>query len=55
LLWAVGAHPGPHGIERPDPATTLAFPLAGSYRHDAIAVSAQNATLTFSFGPVPVG
>jgi outer membrane protein assembly factor BamB len=55
LLWAIGARPGPHGVEQADPQTTLAFALAGRYEQDSIAVSAQNATLTFSFGPVPVG
>jgi outer membrane protein assembly factor BamB len=54
LLWAIGARPGRNGVEQVDPTTTLAFPLAGSYQHNAIALSAQNATLTFSFGPVPV-
>ena len=54
LLWAIGAHPGPHGIERADPATTLGFPLAGRYDGNALDLSAANPTLTFSFGPVPV-
>ncbi|HEY2770224.1 MAG TPA: PQQ-binding-like beta-propeller repeat protein [Solirubrobacteraceae bacterium] len=54
LLWAIGAAPGRHGVEEVDPTTTLAFPLGGSYQNNSLAVSAHNATLTFSFGPVPV-
>jgi hypothetical protein len=54
LLWAVGARPGPDGAQQVDPHTTLAFPLAGGYQHDSLLLQAQNATLTFSFGPVPV-
>jgi outer membrane protein assembly factor BamB len=54
LLWAIGARPGPHGTEEVDPTTTLAFPLAGSYQGNSLSLSAQSATLTFSFGPVPV-
>jgi outer membrane protein assembly factor BamB len=54
LLWAIGARPGRKGVEEVDPSTTLAFPLAGSYQNNSLAVSAHNATLTFSFGPVPV-
>ncbi len=54
LLWAIGARPGPRGTQEVDPNTTLAFPLAGTYRGNSLALSAQNATLTFSFGPVPV-
>jgi hypothetical protein len=54
LLWAVGARPGPDGAQQVDPHTTLAFPLAGGYQHDSLLLQAENATLTFSFGPVPV-
>jgi outer membrane protein assembly factor BamB len=54
LLWAVGARPGSKGIEQADPTTGLGFALAGHYQDDSIDVSAANATLTFSFGPVPV-
>ena len=54
LLWAVGATPGPGGTDTVDPSSLLAFPLAGTYRGNSIALSAQGVTLTFSFGPVPV-
>ena len=54
LMWAVGARPGRRRIQQADPSTTLAFPLQGTYKDDSIALSAHNATLTFSFGPVPV-
>ena len=54
LLWAIGARPGPRGTQEVDPGTTLAFPLAGAYRGNSLALSAHNVTLTFSFGPVPV-
>jgi outer membrane protein assembly factor BamB len=54
LLWAMGARPGPKGTEEVDPTTTLAFPLAGSFQNDAVDLSAHDATLTFSFGAVPV-
>ena len=54
LMWAIGAKPGRHGVQQADPATTLAFPMAGAYSGDSIALSAHNVTLTFSFGPVPV-
>jgi hypothetical protein len=54
LLWAIGARPGPGGVEQADPATTLGFALAGRYQGNSISLSATNPTLTFSFGPVPV-
>ena len=54
LMWAIGAKPGPHGVEVVDPTTTLGFAMGGSYQNDSISLSASNPTLTFSFGPVPV-
>jgi outer membrane protein assembly factor BamB len=54
LLWAVGGRAGPGGVQQADPTTQLGFALAGHYQDDSIDVSSTNATLTFSFGPVPV-
>jgi hypothetical protein len=54
LLWAVGAKRGADGNPTGDAATTLAFPLAGRYDHDTLLLSDHNATLTFSFGTVPL-
>jgi outer membrane protein assembly factor BamB len=54
LLWAIQGRPGPHGTYVPDPAGTLVFPLAGSYRGSTLRLSVHSATLTFSFGKVPL-
>lgn len=54
LLWAIGARPGRTGVEEADPGTTLGFALGGTYQNGTLDLTAPNATLTFSFGPVPV-
>jgi outer membrane protein assembly factor BamB len=54
LLWATQARRGPHGTYLADPHGTLVFPLAGYYRGSTLMLSAQGATLTFSFGKVPL-
>jgi hypothetical protein len=54
LLWAIGARTGPNGVERVDPHTALGFAIAGGYQGSSLLLQAQNPTLTFSFGPVPV-
>ena len=38
----------------PEPASEFAFPLLGRYRRDSLILSAEDLTLTFSFGPVPL-
>ena len=54
LLWAIGARNGPGGVEQVDPHTALGFAVAGGYEGSSLLLQAQNPTLTFSFGPVPV-
>jgi outer membrane protein assembly factor BamB len=54
LLWATGARRRPDGVPTADPATTLVFPLAGSYHDDTLLLSVKGVTLTFSFGAVPL-
>jgi outer membrane protein assembly factor BamB len=54
LLWATQARRGPHGSYLADPSGTLVFPLAGHYRGSTVMLSALGATLTFSFGKVPL-
>lgn len=54
LLWATQARRGPHGTYLADPHGTLVFPLAGYYRGSTLLLSVQGATLTFSFGKVPL-
>ena len=54
LLWATQAKQGPDGAYTADPAGTLIFPLAGSYRRDTLLLSVNGAVLTFSFGQVPL-
>ena len=54
LLWATQARLGPRGQYLADPNGTLIFPVSGYYRGSTLMLSAQNPTLTFSFGKVPL-
>ena len=54
LLWATQARRGPHGTYLADPHGTLTFPLQGQYEGSTLKLAVHNATLTFSFGQVPV-
>jgi hypothetical protein len=54
LLWATQARKGPGGAYLGDPHGTLVFPLAGYYRRSTLMLSVKGATLTFSFGKVPL-
>jgi outer membrane protein assembly factor BamB len=54
LLWATQARKTANGSYLADPSGTLVFPLAGAYRGSTLMLSDQNATLTFSFGKVPL-
>jgi outer membrane protein assembly factor BamB len=54
LLWLTQARLGPHGQYLADPHPSLVFPLAGSYSGSTLALSVHGATLTFSFGKVPL-
>jgi outer membrane protein assembly factor BamB len=54
LLWAEQARKGPGGAYLADPHGTLVFPLAGYYRGSTLMLSVRGATLTFSFGKVPL-
>lgn len=54
LLWATQARLGPRGSYLADPHGTLVFPLAGFYRRSTLMLSVRGATLTFSFGKVPL-
>ncbi len=54
LLWATQARQGPDGTYLADPHGTLVFPLAGEYRGSTLMLSVRGATLTFSFGKVPL-
>jgi hypothetical protein len=54
LLWATQARLGPGGTDLADPHGTLVFPLAGYYRRSTVMLSVRGATLTFSFGKVPL-
>jgi outer membrane protein assembly factor BamB len=54
LLWAEEARKGPGGTYLGDPHGTLVFPLAGEYRRSTLMLSVHGATLTFSFGKVPL-
>jgi outer membrane protein assembly factor BamB len=54
LLWLTQARLGPGGRYLADPHGSLVFPLAGSYRGSTLMLSVQSATLTFSFGKVPL-
>jgi outer membrane protein assembly factor BamB len=54
LFWIVGARRGRGGVPAADPASEFAFPLQGRYRRDSLILSAEDLTLTFSFGPVPL-
>jgi outer membrane protein assembly factor BamB len=54
LLWATQARRGPRGTYLADPHGTLVFPLAGEYRGSTLMLSVRGATLTFSFGKVPL-
>ena len=54
LLWVIGARRDRHGVLQPDPSGNFQFPLAGAYRHDALALSSSGLSLQFSFGSVPL-
>ena len=54
LLWATQAREDARGSYVPDPRGTLVFPLAGSYRENELRLAVRRATLTFSFGTVPL-
>jgi hypothetical protein len=54
LFWIVGARRGRGGVREADPASEFAFPLLGRYRRDSLILAAEDLTLTFSFGPVPL-
>ncbi len=54
LLWALAARRDGRGVPVADPKGTLAFPLYGRYRDDALIVSARDVNLTFTFGDVPL-
>ena len=54
LLWATQARSGAGGSYQADPRGTLVFPLAGTYRANTLLLSVKRATLTFSFGTVPL-
>lgn len=54
LLWATQARRGPRGAYLADPHGTLVFPLAGQYRGSTLMLAVKGATLTFSFGKVPL-
>lgn len=53
LLWVVGAKRGADGVARADPRGGFAFPLAGRYRDDSLALRSDALSLTFTFGRVP--
>ncbi len=54
LLWVIGARRDRNGVLEPDPSGNFQFPLAGSYRRDALSLSSPDLSLQFSFGPVPL-
>jgi outer membrane protein assembly factor BamB len=54
LLWVIGAFRDAHGVERVDPRSAFAFPLAGRYRGDSLSLTSPNVPLEFSFGVVPL-
>jgi hypothetical protein len=54
LLWATQARKTRTGAYVGDPHGTLVFPLAGFYRGSTLMLSVHGATLTFSFGKVPL-
>ncbi len=54
LLFATQARERARGAYQADPRGTLVFPLAGTYRANTLLLSVQRATLTFSFGTVPL-
>jgi outer membrane protein assembly factor BamB len=54
LVWVVGGRRDRDGVVRPDPRGNFQLPLAGRYRGGSVALDAQQLSLQFSFGPVPV-
>ncbi len=54
LLWSAQARQTADGAYQVDPHGVLVFPLAGYYRGNSFMLSVQGATLTFSFGQVPL-
>jgi outer membrane protein assembly factor BamB len=54
LLWATQGRQLANGTYGADPHGTLVFPLAGTYRGSTLELSVHRATLTFSFGTVPL-
>jgi outer membrane protein assembly factor BamB len=54
LLWATQGRQLANGTYGADPHGTLVFPLAGTYRGSTLQLAVHRATLTFSFGTVPL-
>ncbi len=54
LLWVIGAQRDARGVERVDPSSAFSFPLQGVSNGRALALSAANVPLEFSFGEVPL-
>jgi outer membrane protein assembly factor BamB len=54
LLWVIGGRRQGNGATVADPAGGFAFPLAGAYRGDSLALNASGVDLQFSFGNVPL-
>jgi outer membrane protein assembly factor BamB len=54
LVWVIGAVADARGVERVDPRSAFAFPMAGRYAGRSLALSSQNVSLQFSFGPAPL-
>ena len=54
LMWVIGASKDRHGIERVDPHSAFAFPLAGTYGGRSVILSSPSVPLSFSFGVVPL-
>jgi outer membrane protein assembly factor BamB len=54
LMWVVAAKRDRRGVPVADPNATLAFPVAGRFKRDALILSARDVNLTFTFGDVPL-